>query len=586
MRRLFPVCFLLAGVGVAGHARADEPLTMRESWSGKVGFFSTGAALAKDSDMDGKVDMLTQPATVKVTAEDLPDGADLEAGYLYWGGTQLPTKCADKANIDDTVTFTPPGGMATMVKADVCYCSSSVTYEMQLCRADITDLVNKMTGDFVVTDFTAAVANTDTDNASFALVLVHEADSLKERRIALYDGLFALAAGGTPSATVTLDGLEVSNLPAGDLTWYALEGDVTLGEGEYVQVKGLPGKGMSQLFDDSNPANNPFNRTINTMNPPMKGVTGVDIDRFSLNSILKANDTSIEITYAAGMDKYWIAFNIIGVDVADVTGGEFAAASSKSWALTGDVNGDGIASPGDTVTYTIHVENTGDTAGVVSVIDQIPDAAASWMLTEAAGGTDKSLGNTMIVEGLALQPLAALDVVLTLVLGDVPDLEAVMNIAQIDNGKPELVELAAPPLEVRRDGDADTVFDTDDNCPDVANQDQADGDNNGQGDACEAATGTTTGDDTSTSGSVPTTGQGDTTLDAATDTAGTTGMATTGDVGTTGSASDTSGETGEGGCSCRGTDASAGALGSLGMLLLLGAAGVPRRRRRSGGMRA
>ncbi len=559
---------------------------MRESWSGKVGFFSTGAALAKDSDMDGKVDMLTQPATVKVTAEDLPDGADLEAGYLYWGGTQLPTKCADKANIDDTVTFTPPGGMATMVKADVCYCSSSVTYEMQLCRADITDLVNKMTGDFVVTDFTAAVANTDTDNASFALVLVHEADSLKERRIALYDGLFALAAGGTPSATVTLDGLEVSNLPAGDLTWYALEGDVTLGEGEYVQVKGLPGKGMSQLFDDSNPANNPFNRTINTMNPPMKGVTGVDIDRFSLNSILKANDTSIEITYAAGMDKYWIAFNIIGVDVADVTGGEFAAASSKSWALTGDVNGDGIASPGDTVTYTIHVENTGDTAGVVSVIDQIPDAAASWMLTEAAGGTDKSLGNTMIVEGLALQPLAALDVVLTLVLGDVPDLEAVMNIAQIDNGKPELVELAAPPLEVRRDGDADTVFDTDDNCPDVANQDQADGDNNGQGDACEAATGTTTGDDTSTSGSVPTTGQGDTTLDAATDTAGTTGMATTGDVGTTGSASDTSGETGEGGCSCRGTDASAGALGSLGMLLLLGAAGVPRRRRRSGGMRA
>ena len=102
-----------------------------------------------------------------------------------------------------------------------------------------------MTGDYVVTDFTAAVANTDTDNASFALVLVHKADGLKERRIALYDGLFALSAVGTPSATVTLDELEVSNLPAGDLTWYALEGDVTLGEGEFVQVKGLPGKGTA-----------------------------------------------------------------------------------------------------------------------------------------------------------------------------------------------------------------------------------------------------------------------------------------------------------------------------------------------------
>jgi uncharacterized repeat protein (TIGR01451 family) len=82
------------------------------------------------------------------------------------------------------------------------------------------------------------------------------------------------------------------------------------------------------------------------------------------------------------MDKYWIAFNIVGVDVTDVTGGEFAASSSKNWALTGDVNGDGVASPGDTVTYTIHVENTGDTPGVVTVIDQIPAGcgvvAARW----------------------------------------------------------------------------------------------------------------------------------------------------------------------------------------------------------------
>lgn len=582
LRPLIPIFLVLAGVGAAREARADEPLTLRESWSGKYGFFSTGAALAKDSDMDGKVDMLTQPASVKVEAEDLPPDPKLHRGYLYWGGTQLPTKCANKANLDDTVTFTPPGALPIPVVADVCYCSSSLTYEMQLCRAEVTDIVGKLVGEYTVTDFTAAVANTDTDNASFALVLVNKGDGLKERRIALYDGLVGLSAMGTPSAKVTLDDLDVSNFPAGDLTWYALEGDVTLGEGEFVEVTGMPGKGKSMLFDDTNPANNPFNRTINTLMPPKKGITGVDIDRFSLASILKPNDTSVEIHYGAGMDKYWIAFNVVGVDVMDVTGGEFAAKSSKSWALTGDVNGDGVASPGDTVTYTIHVENTGDTAGVVTIIDQIPAAAASWMLTEGGGGIDKSLGNTMIVEGLAMQPLAVVDVVLTLVIGEVPDLEEVVNEAQLDNGQPEGVVLTAPTLQVRRDGDSDTIFDTDDNCPDVANTDQVDADGNGLGDACEATSATTGAGET---GSTDMTGTSGTGGEAATTGGAPTTEAPAGTTGdgesTAGSAGGTGGEAGGEGCSCRGVEAPEWPMGGPSLLLLLlGAAGVHRRRTR------
>lgn len=562
LRPLFPVIFLWVGVAAAREARADEPLTLRQSWSGKYGFFSTGAALARDSDVDGKVDMLTQPATVTITAEDLPPKPSLHQGYLYWGGTQLPTKCANEANLDDTVTFTPPGGMPTSVKADVCYCSPSLTYEMQLCRGEVTDLVDEMVGDYVVTDFAAVVANTDTDNASFALVLVHTGDGLKERRIALYDGLLALAAGGTESATVTLDGLEVSHLPAGDLTWYALEGDVTLGEGEFVEAMGLPGMAKSLLFDDVNPANNPFNRTINTMLPAKKGVTGADIDRFSLASVLQPNDTSLQITYGAGIDKYWIAFNVVGVDVAEVKGGEFAASSSKTWVLTGDVNGDNVASPGDTVTYTIRVENTGDTTGIVTVTDPIPAAAASWQLVEAGGGIDKSVGNTMIVEGLVVQAAQSTDVVLTLVLADVPDLEVVVNEAQLDNGQPEGVVLAAPPLEVRRDGDGDTVFDTDDNCPEVANTDQGDGDGDGDGDACGEPS-TSTG----TSGQVPTTG----------DVADTTGNSGS----TGGSAGGTGVESGGEGCNCHSTQTPVWPMGGPSLLvLLLGAAGVHRRRGR------
>jgi len=227
-----------------------------------------------------------------------------------------------------------------------------------------------------------------------------------------------------------------------------------------------------------------------------------------------------------------------------------------------------VASPGDTVTYTIHVENTGDTAGIVTVIDQIPAAAASWQLVDAGGGADKSLGNTMIVEGLVLQAAMSTDVVLTLVLADVPDLEVVVNEAQLDNGQPEGVVLAAPPLEVRRDGDGDTVFDTDDNCPELANTDQADGDSNGLGDACEATIATTGADETGdpstsagTSGEAPTTG----------DVADTTGGSD--------SAGGTGGESGGEGCSCHSTQTPVWPMGGPSLLLLLlGAAGVHRRR--------
>jgi uncharacterized repeat protein (TIGR01451 family) len=125
-------------------------------------------------------------------------------------------------------------------------------------------------------------------------------------------------------------------------------------------------------------------------------VTGVDVDRFSLAGILKAGDDTLEVTYSAGLDKYWIAFNVIGVDVFEAL---FSASSSKTWALGEDIAGDGQPSPGDTVTYTIHLENTGTAAGVVTLSDEIPAGAASWQLIDDGGGTDKSVGDTLVDRG-------------------------------------------------------------------------------------------------------------------------------------------------------------------------------------------
>lgn len=588
LRPLLSGVSLIAVAAAAPAARADEPLMLRESWSGQHVAFSTGAAMAKDSDVDGRVDVLTQPAKVKVTKEDLPPKAKLTDAFLYWAGTQLPTKCKEKANLDDEVVFTAPGGLPTPVKADKCYCSSSMAYEMQLCRAEVSDLVTSLDGEYTVDQFAAVVANGDTDNASFALVLVVESKDLPERQIALHDGLLALSANTVASATVTLGDLKVSNLPSGDLTWYVIEGDISPGEGERVEVKGLPGNFLAELSDAWNPIDNPFNRTINTTAPPQKGVTGVDIDRFPLAPAMTGHDTSLEITYSAGIDKYWIAFNVVGIDITDVIGGDFTASSSKSWALGDDANGDGVASPGESVVYTIHVENTGDSAGVVKVSDPIPEAAASWLLGELAGGSDKSQEQVMVVDALYLDAGASIDITLTMVLADVPDLTEVVNVAHLDVGEGEGLDLAAPVLQVRRDGDEDSVFDSDDNCPEHPNPDQADMDMNGVGDACEGGgtTGTwTTGSTWTSDGSAGSDGSdGSTGMD---DTSGTTGddptTSTTGDgdptdaVVTSDGAAATGGPASaeEEGCAC----GSAGGPAPSLALVLLGGIGLLRRRR-------
>src|SRR5262245_2927263 len=102
-------------------AVGDEPLAQRYTFSGNADFFATGATLAIDGpDVDStNVDMLVHPAVTTITADDLPVDATLRKAFLYWGGSIANDDCVG-ATIDDTVTFTPPGGQAGPIVADTC----------------------------------------------------------------------------------------------------------------------------------------------------------------------------------------------------------------------------------------------------------------------------------------------------------------------------------------------------------------------------------------------------------------------------------------------------------------------------------
>lgn len=476
---------------VSANASADVPISLRTGWSGPVDFYATGAPMAIDGpDADTNVDTLMQPATVSISSATIPTGSTVEQAFLYWAGTIGNTDCVAPIKFDDTVDFTPPGAaMPVSVVADTCYCSTAdaTSYDVQVCRADVTPLIgSSLAGDYIVDKFNASIGNGATDSASFSIVIVYQNPMLPPRDIALYDGVEGLSSNATATSTFSLGGIRVDTPAQGDLTWYTIEGDIGGGSPgmEQVVVTGNPGGGSLILADAINPANNPMNRTINTTIPPQTGTVGVDIDRFDISAALTAGDTSVDMLYSANTDKWWIAYNIVGINVFEPV---FGAGSFKMGVLKNDADNNGVPTVGDTLRYTIHLKNTGTDVGTVKVTDLLsPQKFATWTLVNDGGGIDVSSIGQLEVHSIFVPVQGVVDIVVDAIITDMPDKTVLSNAAFFD-AKPDgdAGTLIAPDFVVRRDGDKDKVWDDDDNCPDVPNTNQMDFDQDGPGDVCD-----------------------------------------------------------------------------------------------------
>ena len=533
------MCVALLALSPA--ARADDPLSLQFDFAGNSDFFATGGAMAIDGpDADTtRVDTLVHPAITTVAGADLPQGATLRKAFLYWGGS-IPDgdDCADPQFIDDVVTFTPPGEGPSVAVANQCYCSGggAQSYDVQLCRAEVTDSLGALVGDYAVDDFNALIANGTTNNASFSIVLIYTAPELPTRRVALYDGLLTMWDQGVAQETVILDQIAVDDPPEGDLTWYALEGDAGGGAGEAVSVSGSPGNLSLDLQGPINPIDNPMNHTINTTVPVQLDALGVDIDQFDIAAALSAGDTSVETTYRAGGDKYWIAYNIVGVNIFAPN---FTQSSTKTWELHLDADNSQDPSPGDTIRYIIHVENTGDALGVIDIEDIMPAQVASWTLVDAGGGADLGMGDTLAITGIELEPGQSSEVIFDVVLADDSGGQDMINVASFTTQSAGGGALEAAPVAIADagpgDGDGDPSGDGDGD---------PSGDGDGDGDAV------TTGDESGSDGGATTSGDED-------------GGGSEGGFTTDGFGQDDSG-----GCSCRTRPTGPAGPAGLGLFLL------------------
>jgi hypothetical protein len=427
---LFAASLALAGTrpALALCAAPGDPdcVTRRETFTGRLNFFATGASFTVNEDLDDRPDRVLDVAEVVVSESRIPSRATLSRAYLYFGGSLFfDDDFADDP--DTTVEIQVPGGELAVVEGTMIHRSGPIggfpEVILYTARADITELMRaaggEMSGTYRVRNFDSDIFNGDAEhtvaNASFSIVLIFEEPRLPPRTVVLFDGLQEVLG-----STVTLDlsGFTVSQLPSGSLTLYAQEGDCNPGPDfcdngnnlsgpERIRVIGADGQRTLIASDAVNPPNDIFNRTINTVEPAQRGVPGTDIDTFDISQVLMSGDdrVTVEITSPAPRgssgELIGLVYVVVGIDV-------FAPELHIDSRI--DIRtdrGDQLEEffPGDPLRVAFIVSNTGNLpATEVSLSTDLPDTITRFEVAEAPENATVTItGKHVEIEGLAVR---------------------------------------------------------------------------------------------------------------------------------------------------------------------------------------
>lgn len=336
------------------------------------------------------------PVTVSTTA----DAAYLSA-YAITAGSESGNVGFFTTPIDVTETLRAAGGTVagtytvSGLVADVCMGTEAV------CDANLTRK--------------CATVHTN-GNASFALLLVYEDLALPLRSVSVFEGLTELSNKGISEQLI--NGNAVSDPASGSLTFYVLEGDLSIGVAdstktcggdEYVQV--TAGNKSLCLTDPDNPVGNIFNGSINTLPPPHPnpsgctgphacGLAGVDVDRFDISAALSPGVTEIDIAVHTGSDLIALSGVVLGVDVYQPL-----LQYDSQFRLLNSLSSTAVQVGGD-VTVSLAISNTGNLAADdVQVAIPLPAGLEDVEILESpAKAQVQRAADSLLVTGFTVAP--------------------------------------------------------------------------------------------------------------------------------------------------------------------------------------
>ncbi|WP_129338621.1 Ig-like domain-containing protein [Cellulomonas endophytica] len=324
----------------------------------------TAAALNNNSYASQFVDVDADAGTFNSSSADLtvPSGGSVLFAALVWSGRIAATvaNTADPALRSQVRLTTPEQTLSlTGTRLD----TTGQAYQGYI---DVTDAVAAAgSGAYTVANVQSSSGGTD-QYAGWSL-LVAVADPSKPRRnLTVFSGFGDVTTANGGTTTISLSGFRTP--PSGPV-------QTTLGAVTYEGDASYTGDtfklNSTTISDALNPAANPFNSTIaargtrvTSKNPDYVNQFGMDIDTLDASGTLANNATSATITLTTTQDVYYPGVVTFVTDLYDPQ-----LLGTKTVV---DDNG-GSVEVGDTLTYTVPVENIGlDVASDSRLFDAIP----------------------------------------------------------------------------------------------------------------------------------------------------------------------------------------------------------------------
>ena len=327
------------------------------------------------------VDADGDPATFDSSSADLtlPSGASVLFAGLYYGGRLAAGQGGSPAPnpaARNTVLFKAPGdaGYRSLTASQVD--DSSTQYQGFV---NVTSIVAAAgAGSYWTANVQLGTGLSDSSSGGWALVVAYGDPAAPSRNLSVFDGLQGV--GSSATVTIPLSGFQtpLTGPVTSTVGLVAYEGDLgTTGDSAAIQGGSGAFTALSNAVNPGPPAtsasnSNVFNSTISnagvlvtSRTPSFRNNLGYDADLFRTTNVLGNGQTSTQVRLSTSGDAYQPGVVTLATDL-------YAPRITATKTVDS-----ATANLGDTLTYTVNVQNTGqDGATGTTFSDQLPDGTA------------------------------------------------------------------------------------------------------------------------------------------------------------------------------------------------------------------